>query len=721
MLAPPSVRTIIIAFQALIIASFVALIPGTASAATFFASESGCGGNSIWQAIEDSNANPGVDTIEISAGAQFGQDSTRCGGNLVLGDQFIGTFTDSAVVKGNGAKLVARNTWITTGGILIPSQRRDCPVNGDAMISQAGRVFEIGEFGADNSGITVTVDEFHAEGPGGLFAVRSGAELEVSNSRYENIWNAWQEFDCDTHAIVIEANATFTARNTQIIDTFSTLSGIHSDSTPAASTISAFGTGATINLDRVRIEQGLAGYAVSNTGGTTKIVSSIFDASGGLHNGPGSTMSIVNTAWSGRFGAFSGQTDQIHNQGTMRIEASTFWVPDTQTCESETPNPLNLCPSNAAPLLNDTGGSMELKGTAVGTDVSQIDPSGSSRPVTGSTVLNLGDTWIGPTRDGSLLFAYPGTAEWINIFVEPDPDTGSPGLDGIMPVINVLGDGVLIDRIDCNTDPLINPIDNTNIDTDVLGNPRCDGNDRRNIGAVQTQTAPHLVVNRIYDGRVDLTWAAPANCPLIGGTPGVLGGYNIYRRLIGGSFEAPIVIDGASTLSYSDISVTNGQQYEYEIKARCGIDSGGFIEVSESAMSNIVTATPIGPIGTPVPTAAPGVGQVNLIWTTPDLGGRTLLNYFITYFPVGTTDYRFETTLTPSATITGLTNGTEYQFMVFAITTSNESSDAGLATAMPAATQTLSPKQIPAIDQYGIALLALLMLVLGAVGVRRFN
>ena len=122
-----------------------------------------------------------------------------------------------------------------------------------------------------------------------------------------------------------------------------------------------------------------------------------------------------------------------------------------------------------------------------------------------------------------------------------------------------------------------------------------------------------------------------------------------------------------------------------------------------------------------MPTAAPGVGQVNLIWTTPDLGGRTLLNYFITYFPVGTTDYRFETTLTPYATITGLTNGTEYQFMVFAITTSNESSDAGLATAMPAATQRLSPKQIPAIDQYGIALLALLMLVLGAVGVRRFN
>jgi len=428
----------------------------------------------------------------------------------------------------------------------------------------------------------------------------------------------------------------------------------------------------------VRIEQGLAGYAVSNIGGTTNIVSSIFDASGGLHNGPGSTMSIVNTAWSGRFGSFSGQTDQIHNQGTMRIQASTFWVPDTQNCESGSPNPPNVCPSHAAPLLND-GGSMELKGTAVGTDVSQVDPSGNSTPVTGSEVVNGGDTWIGPTRDESL--PLPGTAGWINIFVQPNPDTGSPGLDGIMPVINVLGDGLLIDRIDCNNDPLINPIDNTQIDADVLGNARCDANGKRNIGAVQTQTAPHLVVNGIGDGRVDLSWVAPANCP----ETEVIGGYKLYRRLVGDSFGAPVVIDGAGTLRYSDISVTNGIQYEYEIKARCGIDSGGFIEISESAASNVAAATPIGPIGTPVPTATPGDGQVDLTWTIPNLGGRTLLNYFITYFPVGTTDYGFEATLTPAVTITGLTNGTDYQFMVFAITTSNESSDAGLATAIPLA------------------------------------
>jgi hypothetical protein len=250
-----------------------------------------------------------------------------------------------------------------------------------------------------------------------------------------------------------------------------------------------------------------------------------------------------------------------------------------------------------------------------------------------------------------------------------------------MPVINVLGDGVLIDRIDCSTDPLINPIDNTAIDIDVLGNPRCDGSGRRNIGAVQTQTAPHLVVNRIGDGLVDLVWAAPANCPDLE----AIGGYNIYRRLVGGSFGAPVVIDGAGTLSYSDTSVTNGEQYEYAIKARCGfVDAGGgFTDISESAASNLAAATPIGPIGTPVPTATPGDGQVDLTWTIPDLGGRTLLNYFITYFPVGTTDYGFEATLTPAVTITGLTNGTDYQFMVFAITTSNESSDAGLATAIP--------------------------------------
>ena len=624
----------------------------------------------------------------------------RCAGNY-LGESFIGTFTDSAVVKGNGAKIVARNTWVTGAGIIIPADRRDCPVIGDTKVSTAGRVFEIGEFGIDNSGITVTVDDFSAEGPGGLFAIRSGAELEVSNSRYDNIWNAWGPSDCDTHAVVVETNATFTARNTQFVDTFSTLNQIHFVSTPAASTISAFGTGSSINLERVRIEQGLAGYAVSNTGGTTKIVSSTFDQSGGIYNGRGSTMNIVNTAWSGRFGGFSGQTDQIHNQGTMRIEASTFWVPDTQNCESASSNPPNLCPSNAAPLLND-GGSMELKGTAVGTDVSQVQSNGDSTPVTtGSIVVNGGDTWIGPTRTGSLPF--PGTAGWINIFVEPDPDTGSPGLNGIMPVINVLGDGVLIDRIDCSTNALINPIDNTSIDTDVLGNPRCDGSGRRNIGAIQTQTAPHLVVNRAGDGRVELAWIAPANCP----APESIGGYNLYRRLVGGSFGAPIVIDGASTLSFDDTGVINGEQYEYEIKARCGfVDAGGgFTDISESARSNVATATPIGQLGIAQPTAVTlGDGSLQLFWAAPTtLGGyKGLLSYGVVYRPVGAQSWINgpQGVTARNITLPGLTNGTAYEIGVAA-----QTDDGGLSPTLgtiigtPQAAPTLSYANPPSWPQ----------------------
>ncbi|MDA7586101.1 putative Ig domain-containing protein [Luminiphilus sp.] len=685
----------------LAVAFLVPFVSFPAFGATFFASASGCGPNSIWQAIQDSNTNPGVDTIEISAGAQFGEDSLRCDGSF-LGDEFIGTFTDSAVVNGNGAKIVARNTWVTAGaGIIIPANRRDCPVIGDAGVSRAGRVFEVGEFGVDNSGITVTVDDFSADGPGGLFAVRSGAELEVSNSRYDNIWNAWGPSDCDTHAVVVESNATFTARNTQFVDTFSTLNQIHFASTPAASTISAFGSGSSINLERVRIEQGLAGYAVSNTGGTTNIVSSTFNQSGGIYNGRGSKMNIVNTAWSGRFGAFSGQTDQIHNQGTMSIEASTFWVPDTQNCESASSNPPNLCPSNAAPLLND-GGSMELKGTAVGTDLSQIQPNGDSTPVTtGTIVVNGGDTWIGPTRGGSLPF--PGTAEWINIFVEPDPDTGSPGLNGIMPVINVLGDGVLIDRIECSTNALINPIDNTSIDTDVLGNPRCDGSGRRNIGAVQTQTAPHLVVNRAGDGRVELAWIAPANCP----APESIGGYNLYRRLVGGSFGAAIVINGASTLSFDDIGVINGEQYEYEIKARCGFvdGGGGFTDISESARSNLATATPIGQLGIAQPTAVTaGDGSVQVFWAAPTtLGGyKGLLSYGVVYRPVGAQTWINgpQGVTARNITLLGLTNGTAYEFGVAAQTDDGGLSPTlGIMIGTPQAAPTLSYANPPSWPQ----------------------
>ena len=73
-------------------------------------------------------------------------------------------------------------------------------------------------------------------------------------------------------------------------------------------------------------------------------------------------------------------------------------------------------------------------------------------------------------------------------------------------------------------------------------------------------------------------------------------------------------------------------------------------------------------------TATPGITQVDLSWTKPSDGGRVIDTYIIQWRPVGTTSFTgatatFGTNTNPPATqttITGLTNGTEYEFFVTA-------------------------------------------------------
>ena len=56
---------------------------------------------------------------------------------------------------------------------------------------------------------------------------------------------------------------------------------------------------------------------------------------------------------------------------------------------------------------------------------------------------------------------------------------------------------------------LRNPIDNSCITLDILGNPRVDSNGTRNSGAVQLTLAPHLTVTGTGDETVDLSWTKP--------------------------------------------------------------------------------------------------------------------------------------------------------------------------------------------------------------------
>jgi len=99
-----------------------------------------------------------------------------------------------------------------------------------------------------------------------------------------------------------------------------------------------------------------------------------------------------------------------------------------------------------------------------------------------------------------------------------------------------------------------------------------------------------------------------------------------------------------------------------------------------------VTATPVGPIVAPSVTAVPDNEQVELNWGEPDGGGRTLFGYLVSYRPTGTEQWSVFGFVDPSMTstvVTGLKNGTEYEFGVTANFTTGEQSERGTAIATP--------------------------------------
>lgn len=107
---------------------------------------------------------------------------------------------------------------------------------------------------------------------------------------------------------------------------------------------------------------------------------------------------------------------------------------------------------------------------------------------------------------------------------------------------------------------------------------------------VAAPAAPNL--NGKTEGAANvLTWAAPDD------HGSAITGYNVYRKLAGGSSFTLLASVAAGTTSYADSAITAGQSYAYHVTA---VNSAG-----ESAPSNDVTPAPAAPA--PNPCVAPGV------------------------------------------------------------------------------------------------------------------
>jgi len=187
--------------------------------------------------------------------------------------------------------------------------------------------------------------------------------------------------------------------------------------------------------------------------------------------------------------------------------------------------------------------------------------------------------------------------------------------------------------------------------------------------SVPVPGAPANVAANAGNAKVTLTWSAVTNAT----------SYHVKRSTTSG---AETQIAAPTSTTFTDMTVTNGTKYFYEVSA---VDSTG-----ESANSAEVSATPSAPAqAPPAPTslaATAGNAKVSLTWNAST--GAT--SYQVKRSTTSGTETQIAAPTTNSFTDTSVTNGTKYFYVVSAVNATGESANSNEVNATPAA-----PSQAP--------------------------
>ena len=191
------------------------------------------------------------------------------------------------------------------------------------------------------------------------------------------------------------------------------------------------------------------------------------------------------------------------------------------------------------------------------------------------------------------------------------------------------------------------------------------GGDSNQVSATPI-AAPTGLVKTIGDGKVNLTWSAPAGA--------VVTGYTVKRSL-SSTMSSPVSFDAGTSLIYTDTAVANNILYYYVVVAN---NTTGF-----SSDSSQISAQPI---QTPTITSAvSGTTSATLTWT-PSAGATSYTLRFGTTVAMSSTPV----TLIPGTTYTktGLLNNTVYYFAVEAVNATGTGEDSNQVSAKPIAAPT---------------------------------
>jgi predicted phage tail protein len=162
------------------------------------------------------------------------------------------------------------------------------------------------------------------------------------------------------------------------------------------------------------------------------------------------------------------------------------------------------------------------------------------------------------------------------------------------------------------------------------------------------------------DRRLTVSWTAPASN---GGA--AITDYVVQFRTVGAPTWTTAT-DGVSTATTAVITgLTNGTAYQVRVAT---VNSVGESSATQAARTHTPRTKPAAP-GRPTGTA--GNKRVSLRWTAPaSTGGAAITDYVVQFRTVGSS--RWSTFndgrgTAPRATVTGLRNGTRYEFRVAAV------------------------------------------------------
>ncbi|MDR0417189.1 MAG: fibronectin type III domain-containing protein, partial [Propionibacteriaceae bacterium] len=178
-------------------------------------------------------------------------------------------------------------------------------------------------------------------------------------------------------------------------------------------------------------------------------------------------------------------------------------------------------------------------------------------------------------------------------------------------------------------------------------------------GAGKAPGAPADLTATPGNTEVGLKWTAPDG----NGSP-VTSYVMAYKP---SASSAWTLVDAPADLTMATVrDLVNGTSYDFKVAAVNAVAVGPWSAVKSATPSADLAKTPAAPTGL---TATPGDSVVGLAWTAPADNGSAIVSYVVFYRAVGDPLWRSIVTDSQAvvATVTGLVNGTVYEFKVAAV------------------------------------------------------